>query len=181
MRPRQGLTREHIFPWINNMDLTTGNTVCNVVLAIDPGCHNLGLAVTSGGTLVEWRVADLVPSVKQPPISRIVQGAVTLVGGLSCIPNVVLIEQQPNLNVGMKVLSHVLQALCTVVFPGATVTLVSPKAYKVTGGTYATRKRDSVARVTELVADDAEWGAVFRAHRKKDDLADALLLARWQV
>ena len=157
-----------------------------VVVAIDPGCHSLGLAVTQGGTILDWRVVDLVPSVKKPTIARVVQGAVTMVAtvaaatGAAGAPDVVRIEQQPNQNVAMKVLSHVLQGLFLATFPEATVTIVSAKAYKLAGGTYASRKRDSVVRVGARVAHDPVWGPVFAAHKKKDDLADALLLAHWE-
>ena len=149
------------------------------ILAIDPGCHSLGLAVTRGDNILDWRIVDLVPSVKKPTIARIVAGAVHMVGSMNIVPDVARIEQQPNQNVSMKVLSHVLQGVLMATFPEASVTIISPKTYKLAGGTYASRKRDSVARVARAVAEDTVWNAVFAAHSKKDDLADALLLARF--
>ena len=157
---------------------TTG-TSTGTTIAIDPGCHSMGVAITQGGILVEWRLVDLVPSVKKPPIGRIVQGAVFFVASMRA-PDTVRIEQQPNQNISMKVLSHALQALFLAAFPDATVVFVNPRTYKPAGGTYASRKRRSVEDVTQRISADPDWGPVFRGHAKKDDLADALLLALWE-
>ena len=147
-------------------------------VAIDPGLHNLGLCcVADDASIVDWRVVDLCPTVRNPPIDRIVRAATTFVASLQLEADTnVRIEQQPAANVKMKVLCHVLQAL--LIARAANVSIVSPKTYKTAGGTYHRRKKDSVTRATTMV-EGTPWAATFQEHAKKDDLADALLLARW--
>ena len=148
------------------------------VIAIDPGIHHLGLAViTHTGAILEWRLVNLT-SKKKPTIAELVEGAVGFVQELEHVGMEIRIEQQPVNNTKMKVLSHVLQGLF--LLKGSRVKMVNPKTYKLAGGSYASRKRDAVQRVTELVRDDAQWGTVFLSSTKKDDLADALLLAMFQ-
>ena len=150
------------------------------IIGIDPGVHNLAVAVLHAEDLsiVEWRLVDLVRK-KKPAIGEITLAATAFVrefvsdkGAMA-----VRIEQQPVNNTAMKVLSHVLQALFLTKTDD--VTLVNPKTYKLAGGTYPQRKRDSVRRVGELVAG-GPWQSVFDTSPKKDDLADALLLARFR-
>tara|TARA_B100001142_G_scaffold299169_1_gene322904 strand:+ start:545 stop:1030 length:486 start_codon:yes stop_codon:yes gene_type:complete len=157
------------------------------IIAIDPGRKNLGLAVVVPGVsgevnIARWETVDLVPSVAKPPIARVVSAATAFVSGLDTSRVYeVRIEQQPNQNICMKVLSHVLQALFESLPAAPAVRIISPKAYKTPGMTYARRKKDSVARVcTMLQGPGLEvWRAHFASHAKKDDLADALLLATW--
>ena len=147
------------------------------VLAIDPGIHNMAVAVVRGPDIQDWRIVDLVPGVKKPPIARIVAGAATFVQGIDLAHVAeVRLEQQPNQNVAMKTLCHALQGMF-LIRGVAHVHIVNPKTYKLRGGSYAQRKRDSVTRVQQAVAADPRWGPVFSGHAKKDDLADALLLA----
>jgi hypothetical protein len=137
--------------------------------------------IDAGGTICDWRVVDLSPSVKKPTIARLVEGAAAFVASLDDGTVEVRIEQQPNQNVCMKVLSHVLQGLF-LAHGAPSVRIVSPKSYKRHGGaltTYSKRKKDSVDRVRAMVAGDSQWSDFYASHRKQDDLADALLLARW--
>ncbi len=153
-----------------------------MIAAVDPGTHNMGWCVVDegGGAIRDWRVVDLSPTVKKPTIARLVEGVAAFVATVEpCIE--VRIEQQPNQNVATKVLSHVLQALF-IARGVPVVRIVSPKTYKASGGaltTYSKRKKDSVDRARAMVAEDAHWAAFYASNRKQDDLADALLLARW--
>ena len=152
-------------------------TLTPIMLANAPGIHNLGFAVLDdAGSIVDWRLVDLVRK-KKPTIAELVIGAVTFVQELECDRAVVRIEQQPVNNTQMKVLSHVLQGLFLA--KHCHVALVNPKTYKLSGGSYTQRKKDAVRRVTEIVHADTRWGPVFHTSTKKDDLADALLLAMW--
>lgn len=154
------------------------------ILAFDPGVKHLASCCVeeSTGSIVSWRVDNIVPGVKKPSIPRVTQDLTALVATMD-IEEVgcVRIEQQPTQNIGMKVMSHVLQALF--LLRGVPrVDLVSAKTYKMAGGTYNKRKRDSIDRVTHVLttAGDTEWCTFFSSHAKKDDLADCLLLARHQ-
>jgi Holliday junction resolvasome RuvABC endonuclease subunit len=159
----------------------------NTILAIDPGMKNMGVAEIDGksGEILQWCVVDLVQTVKKPSVARLVTAACKYVSQLNLARiGTVRIEQQPNQNVKMKCLSHALQAIFISLCPMDTVVeIVNAKAYKLAGGTYAARKKDSILKAHALVDDydpNNVWGSMFRGHKKKDDLADALLLALYQ-
>lgn len=166
------------------MDGATVAPAPTQVLSIDPGIFNLGLARydPTDERIHEWRVVDIVAGRKRPSIGDVAVAGAYFVGTLDLAAvGTIRIESQPSVNTCMKTLSHVLQALFTVAAPHATVDLVQPKRYKKTGGSYASRKKDSVDRVRAYIdARDDEWRAVFDGEPKKDDMADALLLAMWK-
>lgn len=158
-------------------------TDTGLILSFDPGVKHLAYCIVDGttGEIRQWRVMDIVPHVKKPPIPRVTHHLAIAIGEIN-IDGVthVRIEQQPTQNIGMKVMSHVLQALF--IHRGVPdVSLVSAKVYKTAGGTYGKRKKASVEKVRELMKQEStEWSAFFAGHSKMDDLADCLLLARYR-
>jgi hypothetical protein len=91
----------------------------------------------------------------------------------------VLIESQPNFNTKMKCVSHVLQTLCSLHFPNATVHFVSAKlknsffkeneAIQDDYQRYSANKKGSIAFIRDVM------GIRIPAADKQDDLADAFL------
>ena len=148
-------------------------------LAIDPGIHNCGVCeMDSCHNVLFWDCVDLVAQ-KRPTIETLVQGTARFFQDYFQTNDriaLVRIEQQPNQNQKMKVLAHVIQGIAIV--SGLEVVIVSPKKYKEAGGTYAFRKKHAVTTCLDLVRDSA-YEQMFCQSKKKDDLADAYLLARW--
>jgi hypothetical protein len=59
---------------------------------------------------------------------------------------------------------------------------IGAKSKNVEGNTYAQRKKNAVSMVTTLIEGDVAWSDFFAsAGKKRDDLADAFLIARAAV
>lgn len=164
------------------------------VLSFDMGVRNLAYcqlarAEAAGPvSIVDWGVLDLLGTEKTARKKKrsIEQDCVRLLDALgdrfSTLPTDVLIaiEQQPvgrvANNIRMKVLSHVAHAHFHV--RGHAVRFVSPRLKLrgvAEGAGYRTHKQYAVDKCAECVAPDPKWAAWFRALKKKDDAADALL------
>ena len=163
-----------------DLDKTQVTAPQATTLAIDPGIHNCGMCeMDSYHNVLFWDCVDLVAK-KRPTIETLVQGTAQFFQDYFRTNGhriaLVRIEQQPNQNQKMKVLAHVIQGIAIV--SGLDVVIVSPKKYKEAGGTYAFRKKHAVTTCQDLVRDSA-YEQMFCQSKKKDDLADAYLLARW--
>lgn len=170
------------------MNLQVQQGVNMAVLAIDPGAKHLGVCLVSvdeegNKEVVAWDCVDLTKKKKHKTIADVCGSSVDWITDEFVpkygVPAVVRIESQPNQNIKMKVLSHVLDAVFRAL-GSSSVTLVNPKTYKTKGLTYAKRKADSITRVRNRLEEQSRWSVAFETAEKKDDLADSFLLAFWE-
>ena len=153
----------------------------HLILAVDPGIRNLACCIVGHGReIVRWETVDLCPSKARPTIADVVVGACAFADSLPAGIAEARIEQQPNQNQKMKCLSHVLQALF-LARRIEQVRIVPARVYKQAGGTYASRKRAAVDRAAELLGTLTGSTAAFTDAKKRDDLADSLLLALYDA
>jgi hypothetical protein len=101
------------------------------------------------------------------------------------VSGVIAIESQPfgsrttAANNRMRCIQSCIETWSAIRVPNATVISIGAKAKNVEGDTYARRKKNAVAKVTELIESDVVWSIFFaNAGNKRDDLADAFLIAR---
>lgn len=146
--------------------------------SFDIGRRNLAMCVMEGNRILDWHIFDLgqrrgVSLIKE--MQRQFQERESLRTLDVCV-----VERQPSANPQMRVIEAALEAYF--VFKGVPkVVDYSPrhKLSHLTGTmTYAQRKRASVVEAEKYLVDHPQTpdiGRIFRASRKKDDLADSLL------
>jgi hypothetical protein len=156
-----------------------------LVTSFDVGRRNLAACVvdTDGPRVLFWHVFDL-GAPRGVQLHRAVRVALDAHPVLRQAR--VVVEAQPSRNPQMRVIEAVVEAYFAYLCPEARVVAFSPR-HKLAGvgsgrghARYAERKRASVAAVQALLdahAQSDEVAAVWRASRKRDDLADALLQA----
>jgi Holliday junction resolvasome RuvABC endonuclease subunit len=148
------------------------------VVSIDPGLRNFGYAIVQDDNLVAFDsicIWDLVPKKKQtdyPYIARV------LVENTDIFRNadVILIERQ--MQSRMKMIACALRC-----FFWDKSRMVAPisvrKHFKISTGVYKNNKKASVALVPKFF--DEKQMKRFMAHKKKDDIADAVLMAMYFI
>ena len=165
------------------------------VLSVDPGLRHMSMCVMRGNQLLHWDTIDLLegkttkamPSVEHT-IDRIVLELDSLrqTTGTHQLEDIgtVIVEKQPHTNARMRVIEGSLLTFFKCRYPSACVKTYSPR-YKLKGQkgteTYSARKKLAVTLVTELLASDCmhvsdEQRDMFKSTKKKDDLADSLLM-----
>lgn len=176
------------------------------VLGIDVGLHNLSVCSVrreeEGAFEIEdWQLIDCAPGKNATKMS-IEESCSAVVDTLDAMTfegvHVFAIESQPcgrvaTGNTKMKVISHCIQTWARLRHPDAKVVFVNPKnkmareyvgeLLGLEGGDAAVKARykkhkdAAVAAATKIVEGDAKWSAFLQGLKKKDDAADALLLA----
>lgn len=175
------------------------------VIGIDVGLHNLALCTVQRDeaslTIEHWVVVDCAPGKNATKMS-IEDSCAAVVDTLDsmAIEDVQLfaIESQPcgrvaTGNTKMKVVSHCIQTWARLRFPEAKVTFVNPKnkmareyvgeLLGLEGGDAAVKTRykkhkdAAVAAARKIVEGKEQWSVYLESLKKKDDAADALLLA----
>lgn len=156
------------------------------IIAIDVGIKNLGLCIFDFHTskVCVWENVSLVPNGRYQPMNNVeyVFGLVERFGEYFKLAGRVVIERQMRCN--MRIIESVLQALfyekCTI------ISARSVKAhYDLSTRNYRTNKVVAVEWVTEFTESNSaafEPAALskFKA-KKKDDLADSLLLVLYYL
>jgi hypothetical protein len=177
-----------------------------IVLSFDMGLRNLAYCVveatgTPGAASLQhekihaWQVMDIVGSnAKKITIEKatnlMVEKCSSMLANMKPCPTVVAIEQQPvgfhqRSNIKMKVLSHVMQTLCKIHFPHASIHFISPKrklrdlpktVEKQNKKRYAYHKKITIAETNRRLTDSS-WKTWFSGLEKQDDASDAYLQA----
>lgn len=143
------------------------------VLGIDPGLINVGWAIVENGTLVTCGVFNMthkVPVKERKQYARLVKRFMRYKMFRTC--DVVVIERQ--MSGKLRVVAN--SFLC---FNWGKSYLVSPRAVRnhhgISMSNYKANKRASVARVPKYMT--GRQVARFREAKKRDDMADAILIA----
>ena len=153
--------------------------------------------------ILGWELLDCIEGKNAKKIS-IEDGCSAVVETLNSMPDffqgvdVLAIEAQPcgrvaTGNLKMKCISHSIQTWTMVKFPETKVVFVNPKnkltrefcgeVLRLEGGDaavkarYKKHKQMAVDACISILEGFQEWKEFFHSHRKKDDIADALLLA----
>lgn len=153
-----------------------------LTLSIDVGTRNLGVAVVDVGrnAVVDFELLCCC-TIKKPTIERACRGLRetldTYIDGLDLKENleVCIIEAQPRRNMRTKVLSHVIQ--CIAETRGMRARFVSPKLkLKTKYKKYKDRKKAAVRIANRILMQTSPaLYTKFKALKKKDDVADAIL------
>jgi len=148
------------------------------VVSIDPGLRNFGYAIVQDDNLIAFDsicIWDLVPKKKRtdyPYIARV------LVENTDIFKNadVILIERQ--MQARMKMIACALRC-----FFWDRSRMVAPlsvrKYFKISTGVYKDNKKASIALVPKFF--DEQQMKRFMTHKKKDDIADAVLMAMYYI
>jgi len=148
------------------------------VVSIDPGLRNFGYAIVQDDNLIAFDsicIWDLVPKKKRtdyPYIARV------LVENTNIFKNadVILIERQ--MQARMKMIACALRC-----FFWDRSRMVAPlsvrKYFKISTGVYKDNKKASIALVPKFF--DEKQMKRFMTHKKKDDIADAVLMAMYFI
>jgi Holliday junction resolvasome RuvABC endonuclease subunit len=148
------------------------------VVSIDPGLRNFGYAIVQDDKLIAFDsicIWDLVPKKKRtdyPYIARV------LVENTDIFKNadVILIERQ--MQARMKMIACALRC-----FFWDMSRMVAPlsvrKYFKISTGVYKDNKKASIALVPKFL--DEQQMKRFMTHKKKDDIADAVLMAMYFI
>lgn len=148
------------------------------VVSIDPGLRNFGYAIVQDGNLIAFDsicIWDLVPKKKRtdyPYIARVLVENTDIFRGA----DYVLIERQ--MQSRMKMIACALRC-----FFWDKSQMVAPisvrKHFKISTGVYKKNKKASIALVPKFF--DEKQMKRFMAHKKKDDIADAVLMAMYYI
>jgi|TARA_B110000008_G_scaffold278532_2_gene322622 Holliday junction resolvasome RuvABC endonuclease subunit len=148
------------------------------VVSIDPGLRNFGYAIVQDGNLIAFDsicIWDLVPKKKRtdyPYIARVLVENTDIFRGA----DYVLIERQ--MQSRMKMIACALRC-----FFWDKSQMVAPisvrKHFKISTGVYKKNKKASIALVPKFF--DEKQMKRFMAHKKKDDIADAVLMAMYFI
>jgi len=163
-----------------------------MLVGVDVGKKHLAWCVVSEGVVRQWVLADLLEGTasamaavppfkgagKRGTIQHVINAMVAHLDA-ALPPGVerVHIEAQLGMaNLGAKTLSHAIQTyfLCR---HGAEVLFLRPHGSTREKTTYAARKRAAVEAAEDALADQPAAVEFLARHPKKDDLADAALLA----
>jgi Holliday junction resolvasome RuvABC endonuclease subunit len=146
------------------------------IVGIDPGLRNFGYAIVDNGELVEFDsicIWDMVPKNKRKDYAYIAR---TLVDNTSIFDNcdVVLIERQ--MQSRMKLIACALRC-----FFWEKSYMLAPirvkKHFKISMSDYKKNKKASIQLVPKFFT--TEQLERFQKHKKKDDIADAVLMAMY--
>ena len=157
------------------------------VVGVDVGTKHLALcALDSAGAVSQWELVDVGVDGKATA-SECVRACALALDRVEWLASAttIAIESQPfgvrahAANNKMRCVQSSIEAFAALRVPGAEVVAIGARAKGVGGSTYAERKRDAVRRAADyLTAESADWAAWFnRTAGKRDDLADALLIA----
>lgn len=144
------------------------------IVAVDPGLRNFGYAIVDNGELVEFDsicIWDMVPKNKRKDYAYI---AHCLVEKTTFFDNcdVVLIERQ--MQARMKLIACALRC-----FFWEKAYMLAPirvkKHFKISMSDYKKNKNASILCVQKFF--NSEQMKKFQKHKKKDDIADAVLMA----
>lgn len=148
------------------------------VVSIDPGLRNFGYAIVQDDVLVAFDsicIWDLVPKGKQsdyPYIARVLVENTDIFRGA----DVILIERQ--MQARMKMIACALRC-----FFWDKSRMVAPlsvrKHFKISTGVYKDNKKASIALVPKFFNE--KQLKRFMSHKKKDDIADAVLMAMYYI
>jgi Holliday junction resolvasome RuvABC endonuclease subunit len=155
----------------------------DIVLGFDPGTKHLGICAFDCASLqtttVYWDLVDA------SSVHHFLE-AMRRIEHLIRNARVAVIERQPPQNGQAKMVQHWIQLFIAMHNDQCTVTLVQPQSRislvrrarpDLQYATYAQRKKSSVIHVQRLVAETPDHH-IIDAARKKDDLAEAYILAR---
>lgn len=146
-----------------------------LVVAIDVGIKNLAYCAMRDAEVVEWANEALTEGTYTPMHNvQYVHAFVQRHARLLAAADLVVVERQMRVN--MRIIEAVLHAMhmakCKVV-QARTIKL----AYGLCKGNYRLNKNAAVDHVQKLLSPGSRAEAIFAQARKKDDLADAYLMA----
>jgi len=165
------------------------------VIGIDIGVKNLAVCqLDETGAILNWALINCAQegeNTKDISISTLVRACALKIDEAAyawiASSAVIAIESQPygsrtnNGNNRMRCIQSCIETWTALRAPDATVMSIGAKSKDVEGDTYAQRKKNAVAKVSALIENDL-WSNFFEdAGKKRDDLADAFLIARVAV
>jgi hypothetical protein len=159
------------------------------VISFDVGMKNLAYCVSDNDKIIDWNVIELKPMTKEDLCCCIVR----TLDGLELLNNseIVLIEKQPSRNNKMRIIEALLNAYFVIRGSSNSQSSISKvivysAKHKLGKNTfkgmssYRERKKLGIARTIEFLnstPENEEMKSLFAASKKKDDLADSLLMA----
>lgn len=151
--------------------------------SFDVGRRNLAMCVIQNGVILDWEVFDLGQR-RGVSLIREMQKQFKTRPHLSTL-DACIVERQPSANPQMRVIEAAVEAYFVCI--GVPKVIDYSPRYKlahvdgVSGlGNYSQRKKASIREAEKFLADHPQHDDVarlFRASKKKDDLADALIQA----
>tara|TARA_X000000950_G_scaffold214102_1_gene257555 strand:+ start:9325 stop:9984 length:660 start_codon:yes stop_codon:yes gene_type:complete len=165
------------------------------VMGVDVGVKNLALCVINKGTqeIVAWELLNCLQDGEAVPtasecVARTSQKLhhllATQMHKSIAIERLtaVGVEAQPfgassMANNKMRSVQAAIESAVAIALPQVKCSPISPQSKRCTGASYTERKRDAVRQAGEHILG-TPWEAFFNTHGKKDDLADAFLIAR---
>ncbi|KAJ3073850.1 hypothetical protein HK102_005922 [Quaeritorhiza haematococci] len=150
-------------------------------IGVDVGVRNLAFClVERPSTILKWELYDLDDYTDIRDVIK------TFMNGVHPV-DIIAIEKQPKCNVLMDSVGHVLSCAFYEFYLGSRPPLITfiPPASKYdlpdfridNGTTYEDRKSKTVENILRVLGPDSDWKRHLLGYRKKDDLADAFVLA----